>query len=144
MLQHIERIIVASEPWQEWLVGLRKIYRWEDPWKTARWFAFFAFLWYLDRTISFFVRNNLVYCTEKHVVRRLTSQQWLYITFIVVRRYYQPKSREALRKTYERSINRGASAYKFSDLVHKHGRSEWLDPMAEQMGPYAQLQVGRT
>ena len=30
----------------------------------------------------------------------------------------------------------------FSELIDKHGRKDWLDPVMENLGPYIQLQLG--
>ena len=54
-LEDVERIIVASEPWQEWLLDLRQISRWEDPARTAKWCAVYMTLWLFNRVITFVV-----------------------------------------------------------------------------------------
>ncbi len=56
LARHIERIIIASGPWQAWLTDVRQIYRWENPRRTARWLALFVFLWLINRVITFSVR----------------------------------------------------------------------------------------
>lgn len=32
----------------------------------------------------------------------------------------------------------------FSELIDKHGPSDWLDPLMDSLGPYIQLQLGGT
>lgn len=66
LIQNVERIIMASAPWQAWFLRLRKVYRWEDPMLTARWFALWMFIWYLNYTISFVV-SNLPRALRKHL-----------------------------------------------------------------------------
>ncbi|KAF2841186.1 hypothetical protein M501DRAFT_949417 [Patellaria atrata CBS 101060] len=118
--QHIERIITASGPLQEWFINLRKIYRWEDPKLSATWFIVFLLLWYLDCVITF-----------GHV----------WVVFVTVKNRYRKGSLEALRESYERTVDRGTKAYKFSELISKHGQGDWLDPLVEQIGPSIELQV---
>jgi hypothetical protein len=55
LVQNIERIIMASAPWQEWALGLRSVYRWEEPSVTGAWFAVWMMIWWLNCTISFTV-----------------------------------------------------------------------------------------
>ena len=44
--KHVERIIMASGPWQSWALEVRSVYRWEDSKKTGRWLALYLVLWY--------------------------------------------------------------------------------------------------
>ena len=55
LLEDAERIIVASEPWQDWIIDLHQISRWEDPARTAKWCAVYVVLWLLNRVITFMV-----------------------------------------------------------------------------------------
>ena len=32
----------------------------------------------------------------------------------------------------------------FSELIDKHGRNDWLDPVMDSLGPYVQLQLSGT
>ena len=57
-LEDMERIMVASEPWHEWFLDLRQIYRWEDPARTAKWCAVYVVLWLLNRVITFIVSKD--------------------------------------------------------------------------------------
>ena len=53
--KYMERILIASSPWQSWFLSLRRLYRWEDPAETKKWFAIWFFIWYLDYIMSFIV-----------------------------------------------------------------------------------------
>ena len=44
--KHVERLVMASEPWQSWAFDVRSVYRWEDPVKTGKWLALYLVLWY--------------------------------------------------------------------------------------------------
>ena len=47
---------MTSAPWQTWAMHVRKVYRWEDPTETAKWFATYLVLWYTQRIVTFIVR----------------------------------------------------------------------------------------
>ncbi len=68
--------------------------------------------------------------------------QYGYVLYTVIRNYYFPTDIKALRKSIERASDRGGAAYKFGEMIDKHGRDEWLRPMIDTVGPFAQLQVG--
>lgn len=58
-------------------------------------------------------------------------------------RYY-PTTVESLRESQRRAFDSSASAIRFSELIDKHGRNDWLDPVMQSLGPYVQLQLGGT
>ena len=52
---YVERLLMASAPWQSWVMKVRAVYRWEDPKITGKWFALYIFLWYTEHMMGFFV-----------------------------------------------------------------------------------------
>ncbi|KAI9760674.1 MAG: hypothetical protein M4579_001538 [Chaenotheca gracillima] len=50
---HVERLVMASAPWQAWVLHVRRVYRWEDTMETGRWFAFYLVLWYTQHIMGF-------------------------------------------------------------------------------------------
>lgn len=58
-------------------------------------------------------------------------------------RYY-PTNVESLRESQRRAFDSSASASMFSELIDKHGRNDWLDPVMDDLGPFIQLQIGGT
>ena len=58
-------------------------------------------------------------------------------------RYY-PTTVESLRESQRRAFDSNASAKRLSELIDKHGRNDWLDPVMASLGPYVQLQLGGT
>ena len=50
-------------------------------------------------------------------------------------RYY-PTNVESLRASQRRAFDSSASASMFSELIDKHGRNDWLDPVMDHLGPY--------
>ncbi|KAL8810463.1 MAG: hypothetical protein Q9200_002557 [Gallowayella weberi] len=48
---------------------------------------------------------------------------------------------EALRESMQRTHGQSSKAYKFGELVDKHGRDHWLEPLLDELGPFMQLQL---
>ena len=62
---HVERLVVASAPWQSWAMDVRSVYRWENPWITGKWLALYLVLWYTEHMMGFLVsecNSILVLC----------------------------------------------------------------------------------
>lgn len=123
LVSHLERLIVASGPWQAWILRLRKLSRWEDPKESAKWFAIWVCIWISNRVISFVL---------------------LWIIYMVVRHRMTPASRESFRESYARAVDRSTNAFKFNELVSRHGEAKWLEPLIESCGPVLQLQIADT
>ena len=41
-----------------------------------------------------------------------------------------------------RALESRGTASRFGELIDKHGRNDWLEPVVEHLGPYIQLQLG--
>lgn len=42
----------------------------------------------------------------------------------------------------QRAHDRHQSAYKFGELIDKHGDQNWVEPLMQEIGPHLQLQLG--
>ncbi|KAL8722824.1 MAG: hypothetical protein Q9225_000773 [Loekoesia sp. 1 TL-2023] len=71
----------------------------------------------------------------------VSALTYAYVIYIVVRNRYFPSSVKALRESIRRSHDQQSRAYKFGELVDKHGRHHWIEPLLDQLGPYVQLQL---
>lgn len=60
---------------------------------------------------------------------------------MVVKNRYFPSSVGALRASMHRAHDQRGQVYKLGELVDKHGRSHWLEPLLDDLGPFVQLQV---
>ncbi|KAL2037723.1 hypothetical protein N7G274_009448 [Stereocaulon virgatum] len=118
---YLERLLIASAPWQSWAMSVRAVYRWEDPKVTGRWLALYLFIWYTEHEMSF------LYC---------------YIIYIVLKNRYAPSSVESLRESMRKAMDSRSTASRFGELIDKHGRNDWLEPVIDHLGPYIQLQLG--
>ncbi|MCJ1293627.1 hypothetical protein MMC34_005182 [Xylographa carneopallida] len=117
---HVERLVMASAPWQKWVMDVRTIYRWENPRRTGIWLAIYTVLWYFQFEIGF---------------------AWIYIIYIVLRNRYRPSSIADLQASVRRSQGLEGTALQFGELVAKHGREDWIEPLVDALGPYLQLQL---
>lgn len=41
----------------------------------------------------------------------------------------------------DRALDNESKASKFGELIDKHGRDSWLEPLIDDLGPYMQLQI---
>jgi len=57
----MERLFIASAPWQSWFMDVRAVYRWENPRVTAKWFAVYLLLWYTQHVMGFLVSVHVVW-----------------------------------------------------------------------------------
>ncbi|MCJ1246765.1 hypothetical protein MMC30_003974 [Trapelia coarctata] len=117
---HTERLVIASAPWQKWLMDVRKIYRWEDPKRTFLWLCVYITCWYYQFFLGF------VYG---------------YIIYLVLANRYFPSGVQALRES-ERRTEREGTAFHLGELMHKHGPEGWIEPLVGEVGPFVQVQVG--
>ncbi|KAN0068315.1 hypothetical protein V8E54_013511 [Elaphomyces granulatus] len=118
---YIERLIMATEPWQSWFMNLRRLYCWEEPRQTASWFAIFAVLWYTQYVVAFL---------------------YAYIIAIVVKNRYFPSTVKSFRYSFNRALGRSTRAYRWGELIDRHGREQWLELLLNEVGPYIQVQMG--
>jgi hypothetical protein len=47
-MPNIERIIVATSPFQEFIMTTRRVYRWEKPAETSKYLVVYILLWYFN------------------------------------------------------------------------------------------------
>lgn len=120
MIRQVERILIASSPWQSFFSSLRQLYLWEDPARTKKWFFIWFVVWYFNYVMVFALS---------------------YIAFAVLENRFRSKSVNELRESYDRALQRGSAAYRFNELISQHGEDKWLDPAAQEIGPLIQLQV---
>ena len=55
-MPNLERVIIASAPFQEFIMTTRKIYRWEDPTETLKYLVIYLLLWYFNLLLPGMVR----------------------------------------------------------------------------------------
>ena len=118
---HGERLVLATAPWQVWVMRVRAVYCWEDPSVTARWLLLYVGLWYNDLIPSFF---------------------WAFVLYFVIRNRYFPSWPHYHRESVKATVSTEGSALALGEIIDRHGRDDWLDPFLDQLGPFVQLQLG--
>lgn len=121
LIHHGERLLLATAPWQTWLLHVRKVYLWEDVWLTGRWLATFFFLMKIGYFMTYF---------------------YLFIVYIVVLNRLNPSSVREMRRSHERAMDRGSQIHNIFELIQRHGDDQWIDPLLDEVGPLIQQQLG--
>jgi hypothetical protein len=117
---HIERIFIASAPWQHWLFHIYDVYRWEDPYETFRWLVLFLVLWHKSQAISFVFG---------------------YTIFITLRKRLTPASAASFREAASKVHQRSQAAQKLDKILASSGPLEVLSTLQADYGPFLQLQL---
>ena len=120
ILRYVERILISSSPWQSWFLNIRSIYRWENPRKTVFWGILWLIIWWANCIMTF------VLC---------------WVVYIVLDNKYNRKNVDNLRDSYNRALGDNESIFRFNELIKKHGSSDWIDPLLEEVGPLLQMQL---
>lgn len=68
--------------------------------------------------------------------------QWIYVIYKVLKNRYYPASSASLQESIQRAHNRQSTAYKFGELIDRHGGDSWIEPLIDDLGPFVQLQLG--
>jgi hypothetical protein len=57
IMPNVERLLVASAPFQELGMTIRRVYRWEQPTETAKYLFIYLALWYFNLLLPGIVRH---------------------------------------------------------------------------------------
>ncbi|KAI4263525.1 MAG: hypothetical protein L6R42_001331 [Xanthoria sp. 1 TBL-2021] len=117
----VERLLIASSPWQEMAMHIRRIYRWENRRETSAYLVAFTFLW---------------------VYGALCAAACLALVAQVLRRRFEKPSVEKLRQDVTRIEDSLSTAHTLSEQIEKRGAQSWVDPLIEVMGEWLLLQLG--
>ncbi|KAL8836911.1 MAG: hypothetical protein Q9176_006041 [Flavoplaca citrina] len=67
--------------------------------------------------------------------------EYAYIIYMVIKNRYASSSVEALRISMRRVNDQRSDVYKLGELMDKHGKKHWLEPLLDELGPFVQLQL---
>jgi hypothetical protein len=117
LLEQVERLAMASSPWQKWLMQVLKLHTWRSPIRTGSWFIVWVFVWYYNRVFSF------IYCAGIYsVVQTMLGYQ----------------NTGALQESLDRVRNGSETPQTLGELIGKHGSSDWMEPLMETVLPLVQ------
>jgi hypothetical protein len=120
LLQHFERIVMASSPWQRWFMQIRKLQRWENPTRTATWFLVWSIVWYWNRVFSF------LYCLA---------------IYAICKKKMGNLNRENLCHSHNRAGDDDETPQTLGELIGRHGSEHWMDSMMSSVLPVVQPHV---
>ena len=61
---------------------------------------------------------------------------------MVLKNRYFPTSAESIRQSMRKALDSKSTASRFGELIDKHGRQDWIEPLVDHLGPPIQLQLG--
>ncbi|KAE9976878.1 hypothetical protein BLS_001803 [Venturia inaequalis] len=120
LLQETERIVMASSSLQKRISRLRRLWQWEQPRRSAAWFAIWLVVWY----------NNCVF-----------TSMFCILAYNIARSRGQPERIQMLKESHDRIGDENATPDTFGEMINRHGSSDWLEPMIENIGPIIQPQI---
>lgn len=124
-------------------MNVRSIYRWENPKKTGKWLALYIYLWYNQHVVTYLVSSSFPSVFSVLVPVLIGGYfQWIYVIYKVLKNRYYPASSASLQESVQRAHDRQSTAYKFGELIDRHGGDNWIEPLIDDLGPFVQLQLG--
>lgn len=74
IMPNVERVIIASAPFQEFIMTTRRVYRWESPAETSKYLIVYVLLWWFNLLLPGMVRIRMfVHCFRALMVSRFRS-----------------------------------------------------------------------
>jgi hypothetical protein len=123
LLKQTERIVMASSPWQRWVMQLNQLQTWEDTRKTTIWFTVWLGVWALNRVASFMI------CLA---------------AYSVIRRKFGYATKEKLEEAQNRVEDATKTAHTFGEMIKRHGSEGWVDPVIDSVVPTIQPYIKDT
>ncbi|KAF2679996.1 hypothetical protein K458DRAFT_460041 [Lentithecium fluviatile CBS 122367] len=120
IMPNIERLIVASTPFQEFIMTTRRVYRWENPTETTKYLLIYIVLW---------------------VTNLLLPGMLSAIVYLVLERKFSEKTVKNLRQDVERTEDRQKTALSLTEYIQKEGDEQWADKILEEVGPWLMVQL---
>ena len=116
----VERLLVASAPFQTLIMEARKIYRWDDPNLTTKFLAGYGIVWAF----------NMV----------LPASLLSIVYLIAMRKIHEPNLND-LRKDVIRTEDRNKTALSVTEFMEKEGDEGWVDELVRVVGPFLMIQL---
>ena len=120
IMPNVERLLIASAPWQEFAMTTRRVYRWENPSETLKYLGIYLVLWYFNLLLPGFLSA---------------------IVYLVVERRVHGNTLKDLRDDVIRSETRQNTALSVSELIIKEGDEKWSDELLEGLGPWLMMNL---
>ncbi|KAF2033071.1 hypothetical protein EK21DRAFT_59218, partial [Setomelanomma holmii] len=120
IMPNIERLIVATSPFQELIMTTRRVYRWESPPETIKYLLIYVVLWYFNLIIPGVMSAVL---------------------YLVVERRVHGNTLEDLRSDIKHREDQQQAALSLNEFIEKRGDDKWADEIVEVVGPWLMVQL---
>lgn len=120
IMPNIERLIVASAPFQELLMTTRRVYRWEDTMETTKYLLIYIALWYLNLLLPGVLSAFIYYVVEHFVFGNSLSN---------------------LREDIKHTEDIHKTALSLTEFIEKRGDDKWADDVVQVLGPWLMIQL---
>ncbi|KAG9188017.1 hypothetical protein G6011_01940 [Alternaria panax] len=120
IMPNIERLIVATSPFQEFIMTTRRVYRWEYPAETTKYLVIYVVLWYL----------NLLLPGALSVV-----------FYLVAERRFHGQSMQDLREDIKHREDVERTALSLTEFIEKQGDENWAHDLLQDLGPWLMVQL---
>ncbi|KAF1831184.1 hypothetical protein BDW02DRAFT_64433 [Decorospora gaudefroyi] len=120
MMPNIERLIVATSPFQEFFMNTRRVYRWEKPTETSKYLVIYIILWYYDMLLPGMLST---------------------ILYLVAARKQHSQSFDDLRAAIQHREDIHKTALSLNEFIEKQGDEKWADDLLQQIGPWLMIQL---
>lgn len=117
---NIERLIVASAPFQEFLMTTRRVYRWENPPETIKYLLVYVVLWYLNLLLPGTITAFIYYVVEHNIYGNSISN---------------------LREDIKHTEDVHKTAMSLTEFIEKRGDDKWADDVVQALGPWLMVQL---
>ncbi|KAI5201902.1 hypothetical protein E4T39_05057 [Aureobasidium subglaciale] len=120
IMPNIERVIIASAPFQRVMMMTRQIYRWENPTTTSVVLVLYMTLVYYGLLLPGML-SGLVY--------------------VVLRHRMLQKTLEDVRADLERTEDQRQEPLDLTEFIEKQRDGSWMERLQEVMGPWVMIQL---
>ncbi|KAF2853539.1 hypothetical protein T440DRAFT_505843 [Plenodomus tracheiphilus IPT5] len=120
ILPNVERLLVATSPFQELIMTTRRVYRWEHPTETAKYLGIYVTLWYFNLLLP-------------------GLMSWL--VYIVAERRIHGVSIEDMREDIKHTEDQRQPALSITEFIEKKGDEHWADDILQDLGPWLMIQL---
>ncbi|KAF2658499.1 hypothetical protein K491DRAFT_652742 [Lophiostoma macrostomum CBS 122681] len=120
IMPNIERVLIASAPFQEFIMTMRRVYRWENRRETTKYLLIYLTLWTFDLLLPGMLSA---------------------IVYFVIQRRFHKMTLEDLRNDLKRTEDVHETAMTFSEFIEKKGDEQWADKLIQDLGPWLMVQL---
>ncbi|KAF1944695.1 hypothetical protein EJ02DRAFT_452296 [Clathrospora elynae] len=120
IMPNIERLIVATSPFQEFIMTTRRVYRWEKPTETSKYLVIYLVLWYFNLLLPGILSALL---------------------YLVAERRIHGQTMEDLREDIKHRENVQQTALSLTEFIEKQGDENWADDLLRDAGPWLMIQL---